>query len=793
MKAPEKLAHFPMGRRVAIALVLGASVAFGQTAPPPYLVSTIAGTSSRGSVDGSGAAARFYAPNGMAIDAAGNIYLAERWNHSIRRVTPGGVVTTFAGRADEPGDQDGPLATARFLGPRDLAFDAVGNLYVVDELRTVRKIDPAGNVTTFAGRAEGGTYPFTALSRIAVDPAGNVYVADEFQIWRISPAGTREPYVGAKRANPEYQDGVGADAKFGWIQGLTADATGALYVADGTARVIRRVGPDRVVTTLAGTNTNGAVVSQLDGIGAAARFTSPGDLGIDPGGNLYVTDDRLIRRITPDGTVTTLAGRGGGYAAEDGSVATALLAYVTAVEPDRTGVIWFADGGANTVRRIANGQVTTLAGLEINAAWGSADGPGPNARFSEPWGIAADAVGNLLVVDHSNHTLRRVAADGTVSTVAGTAGEAGFADGQGAAARFSYPADVAVDVAGNAYVSDTGNHVIRRISPAGLVTVFAGKPGESGTTDGVGSNARFGAPRGLAIDAAGTLWVADGLHLRRVSPAGEVSTAHEFDYLVAGNWGRFFFDVAVNAAGDVYVSRWQDNIARKIGNEVSEVPVATGIAQHLAFNTAGRLILGGGDGPTELKLLGPGDKLTTLVPLDQGAFRDGLGSKASVVGVLGVAAGPNGTVYFTDTGMGTYTVRRAQPASSPVIGTSPQSLTVGAGGSAQFSVTAAAVPEAKYQWLFNGNPISGATGAAYQLSGVQAAQAGNYAVTVSNELGSVTSAAATLTVTSAPSPGTGGNGGSGSAAGGGAPSLALLGALATVATLRWRCRLLARA
>ena len=200
---------------------------------------------------------------------------------------------------------------------------------------------------------------------------------------------------------------------------------------------------------------------------------------------------------------------------------------------DAAGNVYVADTGNDTIRKITPaGVVTTLAGTAGQA--GSADGTGTAARFNEPDGVAVDAAGNVYVADTNNDTIRKITPAGVVTTLAGTAGQAGSADGTGAAAQFNAPEGVAVDGAGNVYVADTGNDTIRKITPAGVVTTLAGTAGQVGSADGTGSAARFNDPDGVAVDGAGNVYVADTINdtIREITPAGVVTT-------LAGSPGQY--------------------------------------------------------------------------------------------------------------------------------------------------------------------------------------------------------------------------------------------------------------
>ena len=283
---------------------------------------------------------------------------------------------------------------------------------------------------------------------------------------------------------------------------LAACGGGGDATTDGTT--ITSTG---VLSLLAGNNIG---AGNTDGTGTMARFNAPSGVATDSAGNIYVADtyNSTIRKITPLGVVTTLAGTAGATGSADGTGAGAHFYNPSGVATDISGNVYVADTYNSTIRKITSaGVVTTLAGAA--GVRGSADGIGVAANFTWPGGVVTDSAGNVYVADTFNHTIRKIALGGIVTTLAGTAGAVGSADGTGGAARFFLPQSVATDSAGNVYVADTGNKTIRMITPTGVVTTLAGVAGVTGATDGTGAAASFNSPQSIALDSAGNVYVAD--------------------------------------------------------------------------------------------------------------------------------------------------------------------------------------------------------------------------------------------------------------------------------------------
>ena len=669
---------------------------------PSGEVSTLAGKPGNpGSDDGSGENARFRGPQGVAVDAAGNVYVADTGNHTIRKVTSAGVTSTLAGSAGNAGSDDGNGPNARFTFPTGVAVDSAGNVYVADQGtaaagftggRTIRKVTPGGVVSTFAGSpgnlgsndGSGSSARFYFPSAVALDAAGNVYVADlgNQNIRKVTPAGTVSTLAGSANEFPGSEDGSGSVARFRFPSGVAVDASGNVYVADSGNNTLRKVTPDGVVSTLAGVGNS---FGSEDGTGPNARFSNGlGAVAIAGVDGVYVADsgNSTLRKVTSAGVVTTVAGSGGGFADGTGTGARFSSA-PNRIAVDADGNVYVADTGNHTIRKVTSaGVVTTLAGSAGNA--GSADGTGPNARFGFPQGVAVDAGGNVYVADTENHTLRKVTPAGVVSTLAGSPGVRGSTDGAVDVARFDTPSGVAVDATGNLYVADSGDHRLRKVTPAGVVSTLAGS--FVGSNDGIGTNASFQSPTGIAVDAAGNVYVADtgNSTLRKVTPAGVVSTIAG----LAGNPGsvdgtgpnaRFTYPqgIAVDAAGNVYVADTYNSTLRKVtpAGVVSTIAGLAGnpgstdgtgsaarffIPQGVAVDGAGNVYIADAINSTLRKLTPAGVVSTVAGVAGQPGSADGTGSGARFLSPQGIAVDGAGNVYVAD--FGNQAIRKVTPA-----------------------------------------------------------------------------------------------------------------------------------
>jgi sugar lactone lactonase YvrE len=283
------------------------------------------------------------------------------------------------------------------------------------------------------------------------------------------------------------------------------DRSNNIYVADSDNHLIRKITSTGAVSTLAGSG----LVGSGNGSGTSATFNLPMGLAVDSDDNIYVADsgNHLIRKITKEGVVSTFAGQSGVTGSGNGSGTSATFNYPIGIAVDSTGIVYVADSSNHLIRKITkDGVVSTVAGQSGLA--GSGNGSGTSVTFNYPQGLAVDSTGTVYVADSSNHLIRKITKDGVVSTLAGSGSAGSGSNGSGTSATFRAPSGLAVDSTGTVYVADTGNHLIRKITKDGVVSTLAGS-GLPGSDNGSGTSATFRAPSGLAVDSAGTVYVAD--------------------------------------------------------------------------------------------------------------------------------------------------------------------------------------------------------------------------------------------------------------------------------------------
>ncbi len=637
-------------------------------APPKvvnYLINTFAGSDPSGD-GGPAVSAILRAPHGLALDSSGNLFVADASRHVVCRVSPDGAITMVAGsgEADYGGD-GGPAAGALLNEPAGVAMDKTGNLYILERSgNRVRRVSADGIISTVVGTGAAGNSgdggPAIAAQlrlpqAIAVGAGDELFIADtgNYRIRKVDAGGTITTIAGTGASGFGGDGGPADGAAIGAVSSLAVDDNGNLYFADQSNNRVRRVDTQGVVSTVAG---NGQVGAALDGgLATDGPLTAPASVALDKSGNLYVGSLDRLRRVSPSGTIGTLAGGGAiGNRGDGGPALEADIATPMSIVIGHSGDIYFSSGGF--VRMIDNAAqtISTFAGADHFAGDGST---ATSAVLDSPDGVLAAPDGSVYIADSANHRVRRVTLDGLISTVAGNGADDSYGDGGPAAdAALRFPAGLAMDKSGNLFVSDTNSHLVRRIAMNRTITTVAGtgSAGFSGD-DGPAQKAQLSSPKGLALDAAGNLYVADtgSNRIRRISTDGAITT-------VAGNGEQAFngeerlakasafsaSSIAVDSTGNLYLGDSVNHRIRKISPAGVMTTVAgTGLAgfsgdggpavdanlnapQGIAVDAEGNLYVADGDS-ARIRKISPSGGIVTIAGTGTEGFSGDGGSATS--------------------------------------------------------------------------------------------------------------------------------------------------------------------
>jgi uncharacterized protein (TIGR03437 family) len=569
-------------------------------------LNTVAGNGSSGySGDGGPAtSAALYGPYGVAVDGAGNLFIADTRNERIRKVNTAGIITTVAGNGTYGYSGDGgPATSAALYDPYGVAVDGAGNLYIADTgNERIRKVNTAGIITTVAGKGtygysgDGGPATSAALYGpygVAVDGAGNLYIADQGnnRIRMVGLAGIITTVAGNGTHGYSGDGGPATSAELYAPEGVAVDNAGDLLIADTGNNRIRQVKSGGTVSTVAGNGIDS--YSGDGGLATSASLVEPSGVAVDSAGNLYIADSysERVRKVTPHGVITTVAGDGAyGYGGDGGPAAAASLSLPSGVAADGAGNVFIADILNNRIRQVnPGGTISTVAGNGIQSYSGDG-GPATSAELFWPGGVAVDNAGNLFIADTVNDRIRKVSG-GTITTVAGN-GTYGYSGDGGPAtsAELRGPSGIAVDNAGNLFIADAANSVIRLVNPAGTITTVAGNGtlGYSGD-GGPATHAQLNQPSGVAVGNAGNLFIADAANsvIRLVNPAGTITTvAGNGTCCYSGDGGpatsaelRGPSGIAVDNAGNLFIA--------DTGNQRIRLVNASGIITTVAVTLRG--------------------------------------------------------------------------------------------------------------------------------------------------------------------------------------------------------------
>jgi len=594
--------------------------------------------------EGPAASISFRLPQGIVIDRAGNLYLADSENQLVRKVTPDGELSTFAGCRCFSWGEGGPAVQAWLGNIGSIAADPAGDLYITDLYHhIVRKVDAEGLITTVVGFVPATNFPFNTNqgfsgdgglateaflnypSNLTFDGEGNMFISDSGnnRIRKVTPDGIITTVAGGGSKRP--QDGLQAlEIELSGPSDVRIDALGNLLIADTYQHIVLKVSPSGIVKIVAGA-VFARGFSGDGGPAPQALLNNPYAVALDSGGNILVadTDNARIRTITPDGIIQTIAGSGGTNYGGDGGLATqAFLDRPRDVAMDLTGNLYVADTGNHRVRKITpSGSISTVAGTGSPGFSGD-NGPALAAALNSPSGVVADLQGNVYISDTNNNRVRKVGRDGNIATVAGS--DASCSNNEGVTAVngcVPLPQGIAVDPSGNLLIAAAGNHRVRMVDQAGIVRTVAGNGTSAFSGDGGPAvSASLWGPSAVAFDARGGFYIADTYNqrVRYVAANGIIST-------VAGNGTtgdggstiatqaaiEYPSGVAVGPDGSFYVSSGGSDIVKvtlegtisRIAGDANEQSAASGFSgdggpslgalmnlpQGVAFDNAGNI------------------------------------------------------------------------------------------------------------------------------------------------------------------------------------------------------------
>ncbi|RCH55711.1 hypothetical protein DJ568_07445 [Mucilaginibacter hurinus] len=573
-----------------------------------------------GYVNAANSAARFKGIRGIAVDKAGNVFVSDLGNFVIRKITPAGAVTTFAGKGVN-GKVDGTSATAQFDKPSFLLFNKTGDLLVIDN--AIRKITPLGVVSTSKITDDRGLEASINYSSIGLDAIGNIYAAsNESVIYKIDALSHKVKVIAGKSRDLKFLDGTGTNARMGYVESITVDAKNILYFTDRTYHVIRSVdlnGYEAYPALPSGMYINTASGAITGTPVTPTAFTNYKFTAYNNGGSSETNTSLYVSPIAvPSITVTN-------YTKPQSYIAGNAITPLKIVN----------NGGSVPINMFA--EVSNLATLN----------PRPTASILN-WGIASDKTGNVYLADMERHVIQKITPSGKISVLAGS-GKPGNANGTGKSASFNKPSGIAVDEAGNVYVADNGNYLIRKISPAGVVSTLAGS-GKGGFTDGTGNAASIIGGPALTLGSAGNLYLLEFTgNIRRITNTGIVSTV----YTSNGNY--LYNSIAADLSDNIYFTRTSTIITPQseilkiscIDGKIATLPLTRPYLSGLATDYRGNLYA---TDYAKVYCISTDGTERILAGVDIPGDKNGVGMQAQFSFPFNTAFSPSGNLFVLDDG-----------------------------------------------------------------------------------------------------------------------------------------------
>jgi uncharacterized protein (TIGR03437 family) len=754
------------------------------------------------------------APRGVAVDSHGNIFISSSALSMILRVAPGGVITVAAGNGLNRYAGDGGSAVAASLaGPSGLAFDQAGNLYVADSNNNaIRRIDPSGVITTVAGNGQGAYSgdggPATSASlndplAVALDKSGNLYIAENDQrIRMVTPDGTISTIAGTGASNTGSNNGDGnpaTEATLNRPDGLAFDAAGNLYVADQFACAVRKISAAGIITTVAGGKCG---FSGDGGPATSAAISTVRGVALDSSGNLYLSDagNQRIRRVSPTGAISTIAGTAtAGFGGDGGAALQALFSNPGALALDSTGALIVIDMDNNRARRIVvGGAVNTVAGTTVSIG---DSGPAPLASIPGVRSVSTDGAGNLYIAVPGQNRIRKVAPSGIIATAAGNGATAYTGDGGPAiSASLNPPLGVASNTAGDLYIAE-GNEIRHVNASTGKISTFAGtgaccyNGNGTGGDGGPATAAIIYYPESIAVDSIGNVYftslvqlpsgVDQGARVRRVTPDGTINVFAGGGFGFGGDNGPAVqalmgsaLSVATGPDGSLYIADLTNNRVRRVDPVTGIITTVAGNGQSTPSGDGGPAISAGVPSPYSVAVdkannlyigcpvyvrkVTPAGTISTVA--GNGAYNfagdGGIATAAALQIATGLAVDAAGNLYLADSPDNRVRVVQAATATlavSPLSlsftssGAGSQTFAVGNSGAGSMAWASSASTTSGGGWLSvspaSGSSAAGQTGATVTVTvNPTGLAAGDYYGSIQVTAASATNPVASVTV-----------------------------------------------